>query len=137
MKRREDWPMRLARFLEAASKRPFSWGQTDCALFAADWVLMATGEDPAVAFRGKYDSRSGAALALRQYGAGTLEATATKMLGEPMSSPLCAQRGDICSITTDEGPALGICGGEFVAVMTPDQGWGRRPLSDISKAWRV
>lgn len=36
---------------------PFIWGETDCMLCLADWVLRVTGGDPAVDIRGTYDSR--------------------------------------------------------------------------------
>lgn len=137
MKRHQDWPIRLARFLQAASKRPFSWGETDCALLTADWVLEATGRDPAAAFRGQYTTQLGAARALARLGSGDLETTASLMLGPPLDNPLEARRGDVCSIATDEGPALGVCAGAYVAVVTPTEGWGVHPLTSILKAWRV
>ncbi|WIY23357.1 DUF6950 family protein [Parasedimentitalea psychrophila] len=37
--------------------KPFIWGETDCMLCLADWVLRVTGRDPAAAVRGVYDSR--------------------------------------------------------------------------------
>ena len=37
--------------------KPFIWGETDCMLCLAEWVLRVTGRDPAAAVRGVYDSR--------------------------------------------------------------------------------
>ena len=52
MKRLEDWPERLAAFVEARRAMPFRWGQNDCALFAADAVAAVTGVDLAERWRG-------------------------------------------------------------------------------------
>lgn len=138
MNRKQDWPLRLVQFLKAAERRPFSWGETDCALLCADWVLEATGQDPAEVFRGEYSNQVEAFRALYRYsGSADLLKTASKMLGEPLANPMAAQRGDVCAIETPQGPALGICGGGFIAVISPTQGWGRHPLSSTIMSWRV
>lgn len=36
---------------------PFVWGQSDCMIVLADWVLAVTGRDPARDLRGLYDDR--------------------------------------------------------------------------------
>ncbi len=36
---------------------PFIWGETDCMLCLADWVLHVKGHDPAADIRGTYDCR--------------------------------------------------------------------------------
>lgn len=140
MTRFEDWPIRLDRFLQAASGRPFSWGGhgggSDCALFAADAVQAIRGDDPAAAFRGRYTTAIGAARALKRYGAGDLESTATMMLGEPLANPLLAQRGDVVSVDTEDGPALGVCVGAKVAVVGKT-GLVQMQLRGARKAWRV
>ena len=38
MKRLEDWPERLAAYVDAHRDTPFRWGQNDCATFAAGAV---------------------------------------------------------------------------------------------------
>lgn len=58
----------LAEFLSAAAARGFCWGTHDCMLFAADWARELTGADPAVAWRGSYDSQSGALAILTAEG---------------------------------------------------------------------
>lgn len=50
--RHADWPERLAAFVDVRRRAAFRWGVNDCALFAADWVLEATGDDPAATWRG-------------------------------------------------------------------------------------
>ncbi|TPM41536.1 hypothetical protein [Mesorhizobium sp. B2-3-4] len=44
------------------------WGFTDCTLFAADWVVEATGKDPGADLRGTYFDAEGAAMVLRAAG---------------------------------------------------------------------
>lgn len=44
----------LQRYLAQAARAPFRWGSTDCGLFLADWVLAATGCDPAAHLRAAY-----------------------------------------------------------------------------------
>jgi hypothetical protein len=66
--RYSDWEERLAVYRDRVEEEPFVWGTHDCALFAAGCVNAMTGVDPAAAFRGTYDSRIGAAEALRDKG---------------------------------------------------------------------
>lgn len=49
--------MRTAEYLRSSMGRRFSWGETDCALWAADYFLLETGQDPASHFRGKYSTK--------------------------------------------------------------------------------
>lgn len=135
MTRREDWPLRLHRFIAQRRDWPFEWGRTDCALFASDWIWEATGVDPAEAFRGKYTTAAGAARALKRYGAGDLEGTATMMLGGPIPR-LKARRGDIVSVETGGQVALGVCLGGEVACVSPE-GMVTIPLRQARRAWRV
>jgi hypothetical protein len=44
----------LRQYLSEAARQGFAWGKRDCMLFAADWVLLRTGADPAAAWRGRY-----------------------------------------------------------------------------------
>jgi hypothetical protein len=129
--RREDWPSRLIDFIEAASGRPFSWGSSDCCLFAADWVQDATGIDPAAGHRGRYRTEAGAARLLNRLG-GSVDAAATGALGAPLASPLLAQRGDIALV----GGALGVVIGGEVALLS-ETGPVLHPLATAARAWRV
>jgi hypothetical protein len=60
--------MQLAAFLSAAASQGFAWGRHDCMLFAADWARALTGDDPAAAWRGSYDSQFGALAILTAEG---------------------------------------------------------------------
>ena len=35
---------------------PFAWGEADCCLMLADWILRVTGRDPAAHLRGLYET---------------------------------------------------------------------------------
>lgn len=133
MARVPDWPQRLAAAVEAARLQPFDWGRHDCALWAADVVLALTGEDHGAAFRGQYRSRGGAAFVIAR--AGGLAAIATRALGAPV--PITqAQRGDVCLLDCEFGPALGICIGDRVAFTGPP-GLVLVPLLECAQAWHV
>lgn len=134
MRRFEDWPRRLAAAIEAARTRPFTWGRHDCALWAADWVLACTGEDLAAGFRGRYATRAQAVALLGARGG--LEAVVTSALGAPLATPRLARRGDVVSVTTDEGPALGVCDGPRAWFVGP-HGLIAKPMAAWTTAWRV
>ncbi|WP_238149119.1 DUF6950 family protein [Arsenophonus endosymbiont of Aleurodicus floccissimus] len=58
--RHPDWATRLPNTLRAAMSRPFSWGEHDCCLFAADCVIAVCDFDPCLEIRGRYHSKAGA-----------------------------------------------------------------------------
>lgn len=55
-----DYSAALAAFLAEQRDIPFVWGASDCCLFAADWALAVTGDDPAGDLRGGYDNAANA-----------------------------------------------------------------------------
>lgn len=153
--RPEGWDERLRRFVARRRRRPFVWGENDCALFAASAVRALTWRDPAEWFRGRYRTKAGATNALSAYveahelgaklsGAGDdrwsmrLEAVATHLLGSPLDSPLFAQRGDVVALPGEDGrTVLGICLGATVAYPCLSGGLGEVLLIHGLKAWRV
>ena len=52
--RREGWEQLLAEHVADAGSTDFQWGQADCALWCADWVRKATGQDFSTDWRGQY-----------------------------------------------------------------------------------
>lgn len=131
MRRREDWPERLAEYLEGARGRPFSFGTHDCATFAAGAVAVMTDaeiEAPRV--------ESAADYARFVLAAGSLHDHVGDRLGEPLPSPAFAQRGDVVLMTLDGRETLGVCIGAEVAGPGPG-GMVTMPMSIAAAAWRV
>lgn len=58
----------LDAFIARSRRRPWQWGVADCAMWAADWVLEATGIDPATRYRGAYHDADRAQALLKQEG---------------------------------------------------------------------
>lgn len=137
MIRREDWPQRLDDAIAVARVQPFVWGEHDCCLFAADCVLAMTGHDPAADWRGRYDDSEGAYALLTERHGGDLAAAVDAALGERLSGPAFAQRGDVVMIDTPLGLALGVCAGRFHVVPTRPRGLIAFRLSQALAAWRV
>lgn len=109
--RPDDWPERLAAFLESRGPEPFVWGSNDCALFAADWVLTLTGADPLGPLRGAWTDEASARDLMASLGG--LDAAARSVLGEPLPTVLLARRGDVMLTPTDTGSwHLCICCGD-------------------------
>ncbi|MHA6731744.1 DUF6950 family protein [Devosia sp. A369] len=48
----------IARHLRRWASTDFVWGETDCCIVLADYVLDATGRDGAAHLRGRYSSRA-------------------------------------------------------------------------------
>jgi hypothetical protein len=95
MKRFEDWPERLARFIDAHQGTPFAWGENDCCLFAANAILAMTGIDLAEGLRG-YSTHTGALRIIAPFGdLETLAAGIAEEAGLEEIQPKLAQRGDL------------------------------------------
>jgi len=127
-----DWQKRLVTVIKAAEKRPFSWGQHDCCLFAADCVEAMCGEDFAAEFRGNYNSETGAKKALLR-GGGSLERVLARFLDEV--NPSLIQRGDIAVVENAGRRCAGVFYGGSVWVPGDN---GLVGLSgNLLSAWRV
>lgn len=135
--RYEDWPERLNAEVQKARGKAFVWGTCDCALWALEVVAALTGTDHVATVRGTYESRDGALRCLASNWGCGLEDAVTILLGEPLPTPLYAQRGDVVSIGTDDGPALGICLGAELAFLAQEGGLTLRPITEAGRAWRV
>ncbi len=133
MRRLEDWPTRLAEFIEARRERAFSWSESDCCLFVCDAIEAMTGTDPGARWRGLYASEKGARRVLRDNGG--VAGIATLVLGSPVPIAL-AGRGDVVLIDTPHGEALAICLGVVVAGQGPD-GIQFLLASEGKAAWKV
>lgn len=128
------WEVRLYHQIEAASGRPFVWGEHDCATWAFDLVACLTGRPSAAdGWRGRYRTASGAERVMRRLGWPDRVAMGRALLGGPLPGVLLSQRGDVVL-----GPdaAFGICAGVRAAFIGPD-GLCMVPLADCRLAWRI
>lgn len=48
--------MSIGEYLKQATRLRHRWGETDCCLWPADWVLQRRGFDPAAQWRGRYST---------------------------------------------------------------------------------
>ena len=131
--RHPDWQIRIIKTIQAASERPFCWGENDCSLFVADACLAACDKDPAAAYRGRYSTEIGAKRVLAKTHGDIPAALDALFARIPVAM---AQRGDALVF---DGPQ-----GQTAAVMWAGQVWamteqGARPIPDAVPlfAWRV
>lgn len=94
LKRFEDWPLRLSRFITESRPKRFAWGTHDCLLFAADTIVALTGHDFGAGIRGQYGNEDEAMQIVARFGAG-VDDVVRAFLGEPLEYPLKARRGDV------------------------------------------
>lgn len=131
MTRHNDWPERLAAFIETRRERVFSWGSNDCALFAADAVLEMTGVDLARTLRG-YRSARGAANRVAKAGG-------MRCLAEGLSEKHSglAQRGDIVLVDLDGRETFGVVVGNGTWCAPGAYGLVFRPMSEVDTVFEV
>ncbi|WP_272580933.1 DUF6950 family protein [Providencia sp. PROV266] len=130
--RHPQWTIQLPETLRAAISRPFSWGEHDCCLFAADCAIAVCGIDIAAKVRGRYKTKSGAMRVLKSE-FGDLESGLSSFFLE--IEPDRATRGDIVMFNGDDGKTLGVLWASKVWSVTES---GVLPVKHQSiKAWRV
>lgn len=137
MPRKSNWPALLTRFIAAKQAQPFDWAENNCCFFAADWCRELTGIDPAADLRGQVpDLATAQAILARHGGAEELAAQRCAEHGWREISAAFAQRGDIATVPTPHGPALGVVLGRLVAFAGP-HGVEFLPLKQTNRAWRI
>lgn len=137
MTRRSNWPRLLADFIAEKRAQPFDWTRNNCALFAADWVALCTGVDPAAELREQVTSALSAGRVLRERGGMVQLAREVCFRWEwPEIAPRLAQRGDLAVHETPQGPAVGVVIGALVACAGKD-GVVVNPLKHCVTAWRI
>lgn len=130
--RYRDWTTRLSEVIKAALERPFSWGEFDCCLFAADCAVAVCGTDPAQAYRGTYKTEAGAKRALKK-NHGSLEAAWDACFTRV--APAFIQRGDIAMYEAPGGRSMAVYwANEFWA--TTDDGVARVVCAPLA-VWRI
>lgn len=132
MNRHNDWPERLAAFIDARRERAFSWGEQDCVLFAADAVLEITGVDLAEGHR-KYSTAKGAAAQVKKAG-GMRQLAASRL---PEKHPGLAQRGDVVLVEIDGRDTFGVVAGNGYWCAPGVEGVVFRPMSEVLIVFEV
>lgn len=134
----------LTTFLIDLAGRPFVWGQLDCVLALADWVLASgRNRDPAEGFRGTYSTEDDCVAVLQAQG-GVLRVVARS------ADDLCLERVDPAaappgSIAVVRYGRKGQRTHHYGAIRTPSGRWaiklndGLMFVSDVgvAAAWRV
>lgn len=121
----------LIAYAAEAGARPFRPGRHDCALFAAGWVKIATGQDLARGWRSTYRSLKRGETLLQEAGFADHVALAAAHL--PEIAPAFAQPGDIAVI---EDNAFGLNAGEMIYCLKP-QGLGLVPRGQMRRSFAV
>ena len=121
----------LIAYAAEAGARPFRPGRHDCALFAAGWVKLATGQDFARGWRSTYRSLKRGQQLLKEAGFSDHVDFAAAHL--PEIAPAFAQVGDIAVLDDN---AFGIIAGEMIYCLKP-QGLGLVPRGQMRRAFAV
>lgn len=142
MKRFEDWPSRLAAFVDESKTKPFAYGTWDCCIAVCDAIQVMTGKDPGALFRGQYSTALGATREMLEISGGGVERTAVVIAASfdmPEIPVLRAGRGDVVLVPVDEGDALGFVylTGVSIAVAAQPKGLLYVPLCFGRRAWKV
>jgi hypothetical protein len=132
----EEWPSRLAAFIEQRRRTPFAWGVHDCCQFARAAVRIIRGRDITLGRR----------LGLRRYRTARTGLKLLEQLGGVAAIPArcglaeinvkLAQRGDVVSAPFPAGDALGVCLGQDSA-FPGERGLLFIPTLECQRAWRV
>jgi len=121
----------LIAYAAEAGAQPFRPGSHDCALFAAGWVKLATGQDFARGWRSTYRSLKRGQQLLEEAGFADHVALAAAHL--PEIAPAFAQIGDLAVL---DDHAFGIVAGEMIYCLRPN-GLGLVPRSAMRRAFQV
>ena len=121
----------LIAYASESGTRPFRPGRHDCALFAAGWVKLATGQDLARGWRSRYRSLKRGQQLLEAAGFTDHVAFAASHL--PEIAPAFAQVGDLAVL---DDQAFGIVAGEMIYCLRPE-GLGLVPRSAMRRAFQV
>lgn len=112
----------VEQYVGSAARERFVWGERDCALFVADWVAIIRGADPALSYRGLYDSEQGAALMMGARGLiGVVDRCARSAGLHRTREP---RAGDIGIVTDGAGDTT-------CAILMPSGTWASRMAAGI------
>lgn len=124
---------KLTEYIADRKEIPFEWGKNDCCLFVGDWVALATGEDVAADFRGKYSNEKGAFKLLFKQGLNDVKSIFKARLN-PEINPYYARRGDLALVRHNGELVGGIIQINAVACVG-DNGLIHLPLTDVDSVF--
>ena len=134
MTRVPHWEVVLAEEIEQARPIEFSWGKNDCASWSFGVVSRLRGEEFPQWLSG-YRTKTGAYRKLKEAGK-EISDLGFEFLGEPLETPLLAQRGDLVFNRDTYGISLG-----SETAHIGDDGGNKGlvflPLREAVRAWRT
>jgi len=131
--RPDDWPERLAQFIEANRYTSFDWGTHDCSQFVIKCEIAITGETKFADSIGKYKTAKGAAYHVKRKGFDGLWDFVSSRYTEIERG--FANRGDVVGHITPDGQSVGILIGNSIACVG-DEGLIFSPISEAHRFWR-
>jgi len=137
--RPENWPDLLANHLQSWRWKEFTWGQTDCVHFTAEW-LSIMGHAKPLAGLPEWSSALSAARVFNGLGGFEHAVQAQMAALELPEIPLAfAMRGDLAIVRIDSDRlALAIVNGRGAAVRCEHLGVSEIPyLANAVRAWKV
>ncbi len=136
MKRIDNWPAILDKFLCERLSVTFEWGKSDCCMFACDALVAITSVDIARDYRGKYKTAIAADKILKE-GLNNIVTGTMHDLGSEEINKNFGQRGDLVLINTPNGDALAIINLRGTVTGQGELGLIDYPLDSVIKAWRI
>lgn len=125
-----DWQQRFGDLVAQRMAMPFTWGQFDCVMWAADAVQAITGHDFADGMRGTYSTERQALRILKPLG-GVAALASERLSQRPLAMVRC---GDVGLLDSDTRPTLVVYGGAHWLAATAKGLWGM-PSERVSQAW--
>jgi len=113
------WTEYLDVYIEEKRLEPFIWGKNDCCLFASNWVLIATGLDPAYSLKNTYNSALSAARIIKNCNGmeGIIKKHAQWLIKKSIQFAI---RGDIIIKDCGMGDCMGIILGSYAAFVSKE-----------------
>lgn len=143
--RNDDWVIRLADYIAVHADQPFSYDSAkglDCCSLVFGAILVVTGIDAGLPFRGQYRTRRQASALMKAHcGKPSLEPFIDALMAQHgflEIPPLFAGRGDVVLVPTKARHHLGVMdlnGRDVLSVC--EEGIARTPITTACRAWRI
>lgn len=138
IKRKDNWPTHLSKYLHENMGKSFAWGSNDCIMHAINACRAMTDYDIAKGYRGKYKSEKRAMEIIKSDFNGKMDNVFQNHLGAPRYDVGFVQRGDV--IVTDIGgeEVYGVIddSGFKMAIITKERGMVFFPKK-VLRYWRI